>query len=74
MRDFDNSWLRRRVSLEELGADWGLMQAEWAAFRAQMKDGDELWKYAHGSDLACEIGIALKRGEYVIAKIVTIQS
>jgi hypothetical protein len=74
----DRTWLTRRVSLSELGDNWGYLQREWDALRSEMREGDELWEFASPQSswdaLAGRAGVALVRGGQVLSQIVTIVS
>jgi hypothetical protein len=66
------------VSLADLPDDWGFLQAEWEALRAQMREGDEIWQFANRQStwdsLSGRAGIALVRDGQITAYIVTLLS
>ena len=84
------SWLQRRTTVQEVegggaeipwagimvGAPESQFSREWAAFKASMRPGDELWTFSSPEEswraLAGRGGIALVRGGQVVDSIVTI--
>jgi hypothetical protein len=79
------SWLRRLVTVEEAesenthdGVHFGFSNAEWAALKARMVDGDEIWEFCSPPESwefdAGEAGFALVRQGIGVDRIVTVMN
>lgn len=84
-RVIPESWLRRRLSVEEAEAEnmhegipFSGLREQWLALKSKHIDGDEIWEFCSSPESwqhhAGRAGIALVRRGIAIACIVTIMN
>lgn len=78
-KTMDYSWLilTRELSTKDCDRDWGTVQTDWERLRSLVTDGDQIWEFEcsidEGNPLSGSSGVCLKRGNSIVAHVVTRQ-